>query len=96
MVKVLLTLEDILTIIYEFEKSDEEDNIDKDYVENNEAEFKLFDKVLNLEESFNLNYDIFGEISENNIIRIDNENLVKEQPNYDYNVNSLVDEILLD
>ncbi|CAG8452790.1 8909_t:CDS:1, partial [Scutellospora calospora] len=88
-----LTLENILTIACEFEESDEEDNIDKDYVENNKAEFKLFDGVLNLKESFDLNHDIFEEKSENNIIKIDNENVVEEQPNYDYNIDSLVDEI---
>ncbi|CAG8821059.1 17140_t:CDS:2, partial [Gigaspora margarita] len=51
------------------------------------------DELLDLEESFDLNHEIFREEDHNNNIESDLEDeVVEEQPNYNYNVNSLVDQ----
>ncbi|CAG8841060.1 25638_t:CDS:2, partial [Gigaspora margarita] len=49
--------------------------------------------ILNLEESFNLNNEFFGGKGEKNNNELDNENVVEKDPNYNYDVNSLVDEM---
>ncbi|CAG8800048.1 9533_t:CDS:1, partial [Gigaspora margarita] len=67
------------------------DNFNYDY---DSMEFKILDELLDLEKSFNLNYEIFREEGQNNNIESDLKNeVVEEQPNYDYEVNSLVDKV---
>lgn len=70
------------------DNSDEgSDDYDYDY---DGVEFETLDELLDLEESFDLNHEIFREEGQTNNIESDLENeVVEEQPNYDYDVNSL-------
>ncbi|CAG8461502.1 1975_t:CDS:2, partial [Scutellospora calospora] len=88
-----LTLEDVLIVANEIEELDA-DNYEEDYVEDSEVEFESLDEILSLEEKFDLNHEIFGGNSESNNVslRSSSENIV-EEPNYNYDVNNLVDEI---
>jgi hypothetical protein len=88
-----LTLEDILIVANETSELGD-DNSDEDYDEDNETEFESYDEALNLEGSFDLNHEIFREQGENNI-QLGPEDVVEKEPNYDYNVDSLVDEIFI-
>lgn len=74
------------------DNSDEgSDDYDYDY---DGVEFETLDELLDLEESFDLNHEIFREEGQTNNIESDLENeVVEEQPNYDYDVNSLGDEV---
>ncbi|CAG8854276.1 17034_t:CDS:2, partial [Gigaspora margarita] len=46
--------------------------------------FKSLDDILNLEESFDLNNEFFGGKSKKNNNKLDNENVVEKDPNYNY------------
>ncbi|CAG8816124.1 9383_t:CDS:2, partial [Gigaspora rosea] len=48
--------------------------------------------TLDLEEIFDLNHEIFRENGQNNNIRSDSEHVAEEDPNYNYDVDDLVDE----
>ncbi|CAG8676271.1 647_t:CDS:2, partial [Gigaspora rosea] len=85
---------DVLAITDEIgELDDDNSDEDSDNYDYDGVEFKTLDELLVLEESFDLNHEIFREEGQNNNIESDLENeVVEEQPNYDYDVNSLVDE----
>ncbi|CAG8489975.1 4287_t:CDS:2 [Gigaspora rosea] len=55
-------------------------------------EFESLDEILDLEERFDLNHEIFGGTNPNDNIELSSENMVDEEPNYDYDLNSVVDE----
>ncbi|CAG8524262.1 13177_t:CDS:2 [Cetraspora pellucida] len=91
-----LTLEDILIVANEtgeLNSNDSNEDFDKDYVGVSEVGFKSLDEILKLEEAFDFNYEIFRENSKNNNAKLGSEDVVEENPNYDYNIDSLVDEI---
>ncbi|CAG8437824.1 2652_t:CDS:2 [Scutellospora calospora] len=93
-----LTLEDILIVANETRKLDNNDSDEdsvEDYVEDSEEGFESFDEILKLEEAFDFDHEIFRENSENNNIRLGSEDVVEENPNYNYNIDSLVDEIFI-
>ncbi|CAG8670107.1 827_t:CDS:2 [Cetraspora pellucida] len=48
-----------------------------------------------LEESFELNHEVFKEKGKSDNTESNSENIVGEQPNYNYDVDSLVDEIFI-
>ncbi|CAG8517121.1 5644_t:CDS:2 [Racocetra fulgida] len=87
-----LTLEDVLTVANGVEELD--DNDSDEGSADDETEFESLDEVLNLEKDFDLNHEVFWEEGQSYNIEPNSENVVEEQPNYDYNVDSLVDEIL--
>ncbi|CAG8829122.1 26390_t:CDS:2, partial [Gigaspora margarita] len=76
--------------VEEFDNSDSDENSGED--DNDEIEIELLDKTLDLEEIFDLNYEIFKENGQNNI-RSDSEHVAKEDPNYNYNIDDLVNEV---
>ncbi|CAG8769883.1 5881_t:CDS:2, partial [Cetraspora pellucida] len=83
-----LTLEDILIVANKTGKLDSNDSnkdFDKDYVENSKVEFELYNKILKLKEAFNFDHKIFKENDKNNNVNSSFENVVKENPNYNYN-----------
>ncbi|CAG8827360.1 24539_t:CDS:2, partial [Gigaspora margarita] len=55
-------------------------------------QFKLLDENLHLEESFDLNHQIFGGTNLNDNIELSSKNVVDEKPNYNYDLDSVVDE----
>ncbi|CAG8714892.1 42013_t:CDS:1, partial [Gigaspora margarita] len=88
-----LTLEDVLIITNESGELDADDSDSKeDFIEDNEVEFELLNEILCLEEKFDLDHEIFegNGRSNNDNLRSSSENV---EPNYDYNVDNLVDEI---
>ncbi|CAG8652678.1 3753_t:CDS:2 [Cetraspora pellucida] len=89
---IKLTLEDVLTIADKAEKLND-NNSDKGSIKNDKIEFELLDELLKLEETFDLNYEIFTEKGQSNSIESNSKNVVEEQPNYDYNVDNLVDKM---
>ncbi|CAG8554302.1 2559_t:CDS:1, partial [Cetraspora pellucida] len=79
-----LTLEDVLIVTNKIRELDA-NNFEENYVEDNEVEFELLDKILSLKEKFDLNHKILEENSESNNIslRLSSENVV-EKLNYNY------------
>ncbi|CAG8600842.1 16170_t:CDS:2, partial [Cetraspora pellucida] len=49
--------------------------------------------VTNEIEDFDLNHEAFGEKDQTDNVKLGSENIVEKEPNYDYNVDSLVDEL---
>ncbi|CAG8465176.1 12524_t:CDS:1 [Racocetra fulgida] len=89
-----LALEDIFIVANENGELDSNDSdSDEDYVGDSEVEFKSLDEILSLEETFDLDHEIFRESGRNNNATSRSKNIVEKDPNYDYNVDSLVAEI---
>ncbi|CAG8844321.1 28987_t:CDS:1, partial [Gigaspora margarita] len=89
-----LTLEDMLIVANESGELDNDDSdSEEDYIEDSEVEFESLDEILYLEAKFDLDHEIFGGNgrSNNDSSRSGSENVV--EPNYNYNVDNLVDEI---
>ncbi|CAG8580421.1 499_t:CDS:2 [Cetraspora pellucida] len=92
-----LTLEDMLAIANEIRELDD-NNLDEGSGKDNndnESEFKLLDEILDLEEIFDLNHEIFKENIQNNNIRLDSEHVAEEEPNYNYNIDNLVNKVFV-
>ncbi|CAG8602916.1 28306_t:CDS:2 [Racocetra persica] len=91
-VYAILNKGDVLTIADEAGELDDNDS-DEGSIEDDEIEFESLDELLKLEETFDLNHEIFTEKGQSNSIESNSENVVEEQPNYDYNVDNLIDEM---